>query len=76
MLEAYRAKLTHSPYLDGFGSKMEKYWTEKELLLGAHAEGGGRQRHSQPDLPAALRRAEPLARRAKPKEQKRVTDPS
>ena len=48
----------------------------RELLLGARARGGGRQRHSQPDLPAALRRTEPLARRAKPKAQKCVTDPS
>lgn len=48
----------------------------KELLLGAQTEGGGKQRHSQPDLPADLLREEPLARRAKPKAQKCVMDPS
>lgn len=41
----------------------------EELFLGAQAEGGGRQRRSQPDLPAALCCTEPLARKAKPKAQ-------
>lgn len=41
----------------------------KELLPGAKAEGGGRQRYFQPDLPAPLRCTESLTRRAKPKAQ-------
>lgn len=76
VLEAHRAKMTHSPLSGRVWQQDGKMLDGKELVPGAHAVGGGRQRHSQPDLPAALRREEPLARRAKPTVQKRVRDPS
>ena len=51
VLEGYRVKLTHSPYLDGFGSRMEKCWTEGscslEPVLG---EGVGKDIPNQTSL--------------------------
>lgn len=51
MLEAYRAKLTHSPYLDGFCSRMEKCWMERNCSLEPRLrEGVGKDVPNQTSL--------------------------